>query len=169
MITLSQAGTGQARVAIENRRAANEYEVEFLTVVQARERLRVLRSSHIVMPEHGRAEFAVAAQGTALSVDSPNQKLRYDLELQHVTRQQTESLARRGINHEAGTQQTVRPKRLVPAEHSTGARRASFEPNSSCCGSTVVYRAMMASRDASLRHIPPNYVVEHFSHSSKAG
>jgi hypothetical protein len=109
VITLSQSGTTRARVAIENRRAASVYDVEFLNAVQARERLRVLRSSHIVMPENARAEFAVAAQGDALAVDSPMQKIRYDLELQNVTRQQTESLVRRGITHEAGTQQTVRP------------------------------------------------------------
>jgi hypothetical protein len=61
------------------------------------------------MQEGARAEFAISDQGSALSVNSSDHKIRYDLELQNVTRQQTESLARRGINQEAGIQKTVRP------------------------------------------------------------
>ena len=109
VITLNQAGTFEPRVVIENRRSASEYEVEFVNAVQPRERLRVFRSSHIELPENSRAEFAVGAQGDALSVNSPSDAIRYDLELQNVTRQRTESLSRRRIAHDAGRLQTVRP------------------------------------------------------------
>ena len=132
LITLNQVGTSESRVAIENRRGASEYEVEFINAVQPRERLRIFRSSHIELPENSRAEFAVDARGNALSVNSPNERILYDLELQNVTRQRTDSLSRPRIEHEGGTVKTVQPNdwsRLDTAQVLEEIRVSGPRPN----------------------------------------
>lgn len=110
VISLSQAGTQQPKVALNNERGDATFTVEFLQMVESRQRLRALKASGIAMPEGKTVEFAVADRTGSLSINSPEAAIHYDLELQNVTRKGIESLSRRGIMQPAGLSQTVRPR-----------------------------------------------------------
>ncbi len=119
VISLSQAGTQQPRVAVRNGRGDATYAVEFLQSVEPRQRLRALKATGIAMPEGASVEFAAGDRSQALNINSPEAAIRYDLELQSVTRRGIESLSRKGVTHPAGLSQTVRPRdwsRLQTAE-----------------------------------------------------
>jgi hypothetical protein len=110
VITLNQAGTQQPRVAVRNGRGLAAFSVEFLQTVQPRQSLRALKATGIAIPEGASVELGVNDRGQALSVNSPEAAIRYDLELQNLTRKGIESLSRKGVTHPAGLSQTVRPR-----------------------------------------------------------
>jgi len=119
VITLNQAGTQQPRVAVRNGRGAAAYAVEFLQAVQPRQLLRALKATGIAIPEGASVELGVGDRSQALNINSPEAAIRYDLELQSLTRKGVESLSRKGVTHPAGLSQTVRPRdwsRLQTAE-----------------------------------------------------
>ncbi|HEY3204792.1 MAG TPA: hypothetical protein VGL03_14170 [Thermoanaerobaculia bacterium] len=110
LITLSQAGTQQPRVALRNGRGDATFAVEFLQPVSPRERLRVLKATRIAMPEGASVELGVGDRSQALNIHSSEAAIRYDLELQNVSRKGIESLSRRGVAQPAGLSQTIRPR-----------------------------------------------------------
>ena len=110
VITLNQAGTQQPRVVVRNGRGLAAFSVEFLQTVQLRQSLRALKATGIAIPEGASVEFGVNDRGQALSVNSPEAAIRYDLVLQNLTRKGIESLSRKGVVHPAGLSQTVRPR-----------------------------------------------------------
>ncbi len=110
VISFAQAGTRQSRVAVRNGRGDATFAVEFLQVVEPRQRLRALKAAGIAMPEGTRAEFAADDRSQGLNINSPEAAIRYDLELQSVTRKGIESLSRKGVMHPAGLSQTFRPR-----------------------------------------------------------
>ncbi len=119
VITLHQAGTGEPRIAVRNGRADATYDVEFLQTIQPRQRLRALKATGIEMPEGGSVELGVGDRSQTLNINSPAAAIRYDLELQNLTRKGIESLSRRRVAHPAGLSQTIRPRdwsRLQTAE-----------------------------------------------------
>lgn len=110
VIALSQAGTQQPRVALKNGHGDARYVVEFLQVMEPRQRLRALKASGIAIPEGASAEFAVTGRSESLNINSPEAAIRYDLELRSVTRKGVESVSRKSVTHPAGLSQTVRPR-----------------------------------------------------------
>jgi hypothetical protein len=110
VITLNQAGTQQPSVAVRNGRGLAAFSVEFLQTVQPRQSLRALKATGIAIPEGASVELGVNDRGQALRVNSPEAAIRYDLELQNLTRKGIESLSRKGVTHPAGLSQTVRPR-----------------------------------------------------------
>jgi hypothetical protein len=110
VISLGQAGTQQPRVTVRNGRGDATFAVEFLQAVEPRQRLRALKATEVSMPEGASVEFAVGDRSQSLNISSPAAAIRYDLELQNLTRKGIESLSRKGVTHPAGLSQTVRPR-----------------------------------------------------------
>lgn len=109
-IAFSQLGSANAKVHIENRRGAEEYEVQFVQPIQPREKLHVLRATRLFIPEGESVALAVADNGRALSIESHSAAIRYDLELQLSTPRGAESLTKQAFTQEAGQLRTVRPR-----------------------------------------------------------
>jgi hypothetical protein len=109
-ITLQHPGTSAARVALENKRGTDEYDIEFIQATQPKERVHVLGAKRMRIPEGATVELAVTEQDRALSVASPAADLQYDTELKVVSREGAKSLNKNRVVQPAGTTQKVQPK-----------------------------------------------------------
>jgi hypothetical protein len=110
VITLYHTGGSATRVSLENGRGTSEYEVQFIQSTQPRERLQVLTSRRMRVPEGAPIEVEVTDQDRALAVSSPTATVQYDLEMKTVTRRGEASLDRRDVVQSAGTVQTMQPR-----------------------------------------------------------
>jgi hypothetical protein len=109
-LALHHPGTGEPRVVLRNARGGAEYDVQFIQVINPRERLHVLRAARLRVPDGESAELAIADRSRALVVESRGAALGYDLELRAVTRRGEEVLSRSAVGQEAGAVRIVRPR-----------------------------------------------------------
>lgn len=110
VITLAHPGSSDARIGLENTRGTSEYDIQFVQATNPGERLRVLSSNRMRIPEGAPVELAVTDQNRALTVSSPAANVQYDLELKTVTRDGETSLNKSRVVQPVGTLQTVQPR-----------------------------------------------------------
>jgi hypothetical protein len=109
-ITLLEPGAPNARIQIQGRRDADDYDVQFLQATAARDRVHLLRSSRLRIPNGDRVTLSTTASSQALQIESHAGTIQYDLELQMSTRQGVETLVKRSITQQPGLVRTARPR-----------------------------------------------------------
>jgi len=109
-ITLLEPGAAGSRILLHGRRDAEEYDVQFVQATAARDRVHILRSSRLRIPNGDRVTLSAADYSQVLEIESHAGTIHYDLELQTLTRQGVETLVKRSITQQAGALQTFRPR-----------------------------------------------------------
>ena len=112
-LTLRHAGTMEPQLVLSNERGAVEYDVEFAHIVEPRERVHILRTRNLRIPEGATVELAATDRSRALSLASPTAPIEYELQLRAITRQGEEVLSRSASGQDAGTTRLVRPRDWV--------------------------------------------------------
>jgi hypothetical protein len=110
MLTLHYPGGSDARIGLANGRGTSEYDVEFIQATRPSERLHVLTSSRMRIPEGAAVELPVTDEGRALAVISPEATVQYGLELKTVTRDGEQSLKKSRVVQTPSTMQRVQPR-----------------------------------------------------------
>lgn len=112
-LTLRHAGTMEPQLVLSNERGAVEYDVEFAHIVEPRERVHILRTRNLRIPEGATVELAATDRSRTLSLASPTAPIEYELQLRAITRQGEEVLSRSASGQDAGTTRLVRPRDWV--------------------------------------------------------